>query len=474
MARHKTPQRTRRRLIAAGMAAVAILGTAVYVGILGNASAKDTPVAGAGNQQCLPENPGASGSQTAPPETSAPQDSSVPSEPPTEPPSEPPAEPPAETPTEAPTETSTEPPAEPAPQPEPEPAPAETPTETLGFAKPLALQPTEPAAPPADTSGAPAEQGPAPAETPDPQPQAENVDTFGAPDCAEALGPFPEDFVDIRRVRPKSLDARPQRGASRGTFVSRCGTNQNGHNNPDNFIVAPGVRNGAHHLHDYVGNLSADGNSTNESLQAAGTTCRAGDKSTYFWPVIRLRDRNGGGAADAENPHNIGRVIRPSSVTLQFRGNATGDVVAMPGFLRVLTGDAKASINGGANGNARWTCSGFTNRFTTKYPLCPRGSQLQRVLEFPGCWDGTNIDSANHRTHVAFPDRRGACPQGMKAIPQLRMTLTYNVPRGPVFAVDAFPEVKHSPTTDHGDFVNVMPEQLMSRVVGCINGDRNC
>jgi hypothetical protein len=347
----------------------------------------------------------------------------------------------------------------------------------------LAVQPSEPtpgkpAPPPAPNGGAatsPDEAGaPAPV-TPAPQPQAEDVKQFNKPSCNDALGPFPQDFVNIRKVTPANLDPRVQRGGSRGTFSARCGTNQNHHNNPSNFIVAPGNANGAHHLHDYVGNLSTDGNSTNESLQAAGTTCRNDDRSTYYWPVVRVRDKDGGGqASEADNPHNIGRVFQPTSVSLVFRGNAKSKVVAIPTFMRDITGDAKAAINGGANGNAKWTCTGFTNRFATKYPLCPRGSRLQRVLDFPSCWDGQNIDSANHRAHVVFPDKTGSCPAGTKAVPQLRMTLTYDIPRGAIFALDAFPEVQHNPNTDHGDFVNVMPQQLMNRVVSCINNGQNC
>lgn len=286
------------------------------------------------------------------------------------------------------------------------------------------------------------------------------------------LGPFVTDFVDIRQVQPVRLDAGFGRGGSRGTFVSQCGTNRNRHNNPDNFIVAPGVSNGAHHLHDYVGNLSTDGFSTDESLAAAGTTCRFGDKSTYFWPVLRDRKVD---ANDDDPDGNVGQVLRARSVTLQFRGNATSRVVAMPRFIRLITGDAKAGTNGGANARARWSCTGFTNRISPdKYPLCPRGSQVLRILDFPSCWDGQNTDSANHRTHVVFPGQNGACPQGTRAIPQLRMTLAYAVPQGPSFAVDAFPEQKHNPVTDHGDFVNVMPDRLMQFVVSCINRGRRC
>ena len=146
----------------------------------------------------------------------------------------------------------------------------------------------------------------------------------------------------------------------------------------------------------------------------------------------------------------------------------------MPRFIRIITGDAKAATNGGANGRAQWSCTGFTNRVTTKYPLCPRGSQVLRILDFPSCWDGRNTDSANHRTHVLFPDARGACPSGTKAIPQLRMTLTYVTPRTASFAVDAFPEQLHNPVTDHADFANVMSNQLMRAAVDCINRGRRC
>ncbi|WP_250573534.1 DUF1996 domain-containing protein [Nonomuraea sediminis] len=290
-------------------------------------------------------------------------------------------------------------------------------------------------------------------------------------ECAD-LGPFVTDFIDIRQVPPVDTGVRFGRNGSRGSFVSACGTNQNGHNNPDNFIVAPGVSNGAHHLHDYVGNLSTNGFSTDESLAAAGTTCRFGDRSTYFWPVLRDRkiDANLG-----DKDGNVGQVLRARTVTLLFRGNPLSKVSPMPRFLRIITGDAKAATNGGANARAQWTCTGFGNRITgTKYPLCPRFSRVVRILDFPSCWDGQNTDSANHRTHIVFPGQDGACPQGTRAVPQLRMILTYSVPQGPSFAVDAFPEQKHNPVTDHADFANVMPDRLMAFVVSCLNRGRRC
>ncbi|RCG23992.1 DUF1996 domain-containing protein [Sphaerisporangium album] len=343
----------------------------------------------------------------------------------------------------------------------------------------------------ADGAGGGQSPSPSPTEQPTGDPTASPSPTGGggtgspspsaspsaSPTGGATTGPSPDDFVDIRRVRPNVNTPAVRQGGSRGTFVSRCGRNEEGHHNSDNVIVAPGVTNGAHHVHDYVGNLDTSGFSTNDSLQGADTTCSNGDKSTHYWPVLRLRKGQGD---DADKPGggldgNVGTIVKPASVTLTMRGNPASKVVAMPVFLRIITGDAKSFTNGPTNANARWTCTGFENRqLRDKYPICPRGSQVVRLLQFQSCWDGRNTDSANHRTHVAFAGADGSCPAGFQAIPALEQRITYNVPPGPGFALDSFPEQLHKPVTDHGDFINVMPEALMNQAVTCINSGRRC
>ncbi|MDX8053998.1 DUF1996 domain-containing protein [Lentzea sp. BCCO 10_0798] len=451
--------------------------------------------------------------------------------------------------------------------------------------------------------------------------------------AALADGPDKSLFVDITKVKPNVKKPKPENDATTGTFTVDCGRNENGHFNPDNFIAQPGVRNGAQHLHDYVGNLSTNADSNNKSLQAAGTTCKNGDKSAYFWPVVRITDEepaeaappaeqappkkddkaqqdkdkaakeaaqlecpdvasllpedvpdaaqaeidreleniekvtaeaekrleqvkaqdrdniivgptrekraailnrmmlafsrqgkqapdlnpaaacavkdkaageegldNGGENADAaqaegtedkknqNNPEenannelegNEGEIQRPAVVDLQFRGSPTGKVVAMPKFLRVLYGDAKAGQNGPKNAKASWTCTGFEDKvLMDKYPICPQGSKVKRVHDFPSCWDGKNIDSANHRDHIVFPDQNGKCKQGFKAVPQLRISLTYNIPldvqKEGRYLVDSFPEEEHNPLTDHDDFANVMSQKIMNRLVNCVNTGKKC
>jgi len=424
--------------------------------------------------------------------------------------------------------------------------------------------------------------------------------TTGDQGEAKADGADKSLFVDITKVKPNVKTPKAQQDATTGTFTVDCGLNENKHFNGDNFIAAPGVNNGAEHLHDYVGNLTTDANSSNQSLQAGGTTCANGDKSAYFWPVIRIdkgeeeaaaaaddaagqkngqankdeaaadpsaaaadpnakqqkngqndqqgnnqrngqnnqndkpqglqRDNNdqngdqrngqnnnqqqqnkqgqnnkdqaakdqnadaGNGQADADAaqneanlgkdaaedlPGNDGVIQEPKAADITFRGSPVGDVVAMPKFLKILYGDAKRSINGDKNTKASWTCAGFEEKvLTDKYPICPNGANVKRIHDFPGCWDGKNTDSANHRDHVAFADANGKCQNGFKAIPQLRITLTYDIPadvqQNAQYKVDSFPAEEHDPLTDHDDFANVMSDQIMSRLVDCINSNKTC
>jgi hypothetical protein len=449
------------------------------------------------------------------------------------------------------------------------------------------------------------------------------VTTAGDPGQARADGADSSFFVDITTVQANVRQPQPQGDASTGTFTVDCGTNENEHFNPDNFIAQPGVRNGAQHLHDYVGNLTTDADSNNQSLQAGGTTCKNGDKSAYFWPVIRIVDEeeaaqdeaeqqgqnqgqgqnnndqqqgqnnqrgqqgqnnnqqqgqqqnrnnnNAGQNEQGQNRNNLiqgnlaqnqnrdndqqnnqqgqnqrgqnnnqqqqqnqqndnqqqnqqgnnnqqnqqgnnnqqgnqaeqdqaeqeeapeleapdennelagndGEIQRPADVDLQFRGSPVGDVVAMPKFLRILYGDAKPSTNGTKNTKASWTCAGFEDQvLIDKYPICPNGAAVKRIHDFPSCWDGQNIDSENHRDHIAFPNANGQCENGFKAVPQLRITLTYNIPQEVqekrLYKVDSFPEEEHNPLSDHDDFANVMSNQIMNRVVNCINTGKTC
>ncbi|MFE2459208.1 DUF1996 domain-containing protein [Streptomyces sp. NPDC059402] len=301
-------------------------------------------------------------------------------------------------------------------------------------------------------------------------------------------GPVAADYVDIESVQPNVVRAPRLRNASTGSFATSCGVNAEGLFNSDNLIAAPGVGNGAHHFHDYVGNQANSAFASDEDLAAGDTSCAdQGDKSSYYWPVLRLQ--NGTVEQDAQAPGggiegNAGEIVTPAEVTLTFEGNERGKVTEMPRLLRIITGDAKAFVNGDTNANASWSCTGFEDRqLKDKYPLCPSGSDVVRTFTFQSCWDGRNIDSANHRTHMAFAAADGSCPEGFRHVPRLVQRVVYDVAAPsladggrtvPLFAVDSFPEQLHKPVTDHSDFINVFDEGLMRKMVECINSGREC
>jgi hypothetical protein len=298
---------------------------------------------------------------------------------------------------------------------------------------------------------------------------------------AAAFGERPRryEYVDIDKVPAQPERRGPGPDGSLGSYTTKCGRNEGGHHNSDNMVTLPGQPGAAQHAHEYVGNTSTNAGSTDQSLAAAGTTCTNGDRSTYFWVVLRTRTpANASSPSDshwAGPPHNGGTRVAASDVTIRYYGSSAGPVTAMPRFLRTVVGNAHAvTAPDRSAAPPRWGCAGFPDRWTQLYPICPRGQQLVRRYDFPSCWDGRHLDSANHRSHVVYPAADGGCPHNTFPIPQLRLRVSYTVPPGRSYAIDTFPEELRSPLTDHAELVNVMPEQLMGAVVRCINSGRTC
>jgi len=297
--------------------------------------------------------------------------------------------------------------------------------------------------------------------------------------------PGTPDYLDIDSVPPRPAAPAVGPDAATGSWDAPCGRNDGGHYNADNLVVSPGRQGGAEHLHDYVGNVSTTAYSTDLDLALAATTCRNGDTSTYYWPVLGLLPGHYAGADHAYARHAYARhaggghagggPVLPASVLVRFLGSPRSKVVAMPRFLRMITGDAKAATAPAPTATAaQWTCSGARDRRTERYPLCPPGQLVLRIFDFPSCWDGLHSDSPNHRSHVAFPAADGGCPDGTFAIPQLHIEVGYSVPAGRSYAIDTFPDQRRSPRTDHAGFIDVMPDALMTKLVDCLNTGRHC
>jgi hypothetical protein len=123
---------------------------------------------------------------------------------------------------------------------------------------------------------------------------------------------------------------------------------------------------------------------------------------------------------------------------------------------------------------ATWTCSGYPERRTTRYPHCAVPTRDAR-LRLPGVV-GTvgGWTAATHRSHLAVAGSDGTCPHGTFAVPRLRLTVSYHVPPDRRFGIDAFAEQYHHPSN--------RPRVLRQRAAGaaddrrrlCLNAGRHC
>ena len=237
-------------------------------------------------------------------------------------------------------------------------------------------------------------------------------------------------------------------GKGGGTnFVSVC---RYTHSNQDDPIVFPGAPGATHH-HDFFGNTTTNASSTYQSLRAGSTTCRIqGDTAAYWAPSLWAN----------------GKLVQPVLARIYYlpgrKDNKT--VRAFPAGLRVL---AK-----GDNVVVRWSCVGRDQRTKAQSspPTCPQGTHLVEHIRFPDCWDGHNLDSPDHTSHMTFA-RGGACPASHPVpVPAIVLNIHYPTQGGNVTL--GFPD---KPVAAHADFFNAWNQTTLDRLVReCINAGLHC
>ena len=247
--------------------------------------------------------------------------------------------------------------------------------------------------------------------------------------------------------------ARSAGSLARVNFISGCGFS---HRAADDPIVFPGSP-GASHDHSFVGNNSTDAFSALGSLQAASTTCRRPvDKAGYWVPTLMVD----------------GQPVAPLNATIYYRRSTLAAVHPFPAGLKVIAGDSKAT----APQSRRitfWNCgleAGMPASATP--PSCPagRGRELRLHVTFPSCWDGVSTDSPDHRSHMAYPERR-ACPAS-HSVPVPAISLIY---RYPVSGTHQIELSSHGAYSGHADFFNAWDQARLQQLVdSCLNALRHC
>lgn len=218
-------------------------------------------------------------------------------------------------------------------------------------------------------------------------------------------------------------------------------------------IVSPGRKSA--HAHQFFGNTWVDESSTAYDIRYQGnSTCHGGiaNRTAYWVPVMTIVPPGADGLGEypmvpANLPCPPGEVgtqcaldrsnalqvyyksglqgLRPIASDYPYSVSLAGwtptDIQNFPEGLRIVAGDARATEPQDRDVIDWWCATGPAfdqgrTLFSSVMPSCAPGLMVVLTVRFPQCWDGINLDSADHQSHMAYG--LGAYwPPGQPAVP---------------------------------------------------------
>lgn len=239
------------------------------------------------------------------------------------------------------------------------------------------------------------------------------------------------------------------------------------HTKPDDPIVFPGVT-GASHMHNFYGNVSTAAASTEQSLLAASSDCTHGfgntDHSAYWVPTLYQKNVSG-----------VMQPVTPSHATIYYQGDGSAGqkIVAFPQGLRMIAGDSRA-LSPQPTSIVSWHCvnSSSLGTLSAAIPNCSSGQTLTATIHFPSCWDGHNLDSADHKSHMAYIQGK-TCPADHPVrVPALMYSITFPTAHGNSSSLVLSSGSQYSM---HADFFAAWDNRVQSALVNsCLNAGKHC
>jgi hypothetical protein len=272
---------------------------------------------------------------------------------------------------------------------------------------------------PAPDPRVPPTNPPTPTPTPAPTPVPAPV-PVPPPTIQQGLMPAVDTNKNITPVagfselRVKSSAEPLYDGGGEGAFRISCGVS---HMNNDDPMVFPNIKNATHH-HTYYGNTSVQYNSDLSNLSTVGnSTCWGGimNRSAYWHPTLI-------------DTKNNSPVLPEGGAIFYYKTGYNGvpisAITAPPAGLRMLVGNPRAT-DVSQKRSTYYQCMS-NGRRVPSIPNCAVGDTMQMEVEFPQCWDGKNLDSPDHISHMA--EASGGCPASHPvAIPRITLNLRFKV-----------------------------------------------
>ena len=238
---------------------------------------------------------------------------------------------------------------------------------------------------------------------------------------------------------PDLTNVAPAQPGTRGVFVVNCARTERKMLDP---IMAPG-RPGASHSHDFFGPRAVADDALPSDLLDQPTSCSLdADRSAYWMPTLF----NGG------RPQEGGVLQAYYFVRPRAR--------PFPRGLAMIAGNPRLSASNPES--ASWSCQPSSNYGQTSLPRCDTGQYVLSEIRFPSCWNGRDLDSPDHRSHVAYPTQ-GRCPASYPVeLPELVMFRTFTQYEELLYD----PMLASGPTGGlHGDFVSGWDEASLARLL---------
>jgi len=276
--------------------------------------------------------------------------------------------------------------------------------------------------------------------------------------------------VGVQQTRSTSWNPTATDGS--GSFRTTCQLTGFQFSDP---LGAPGRANGSA-LHVFFGNSGADENATASSIVNRGnSSCRGGtlNRTRYYFPAL----------VDARN----GEVQVPSDGVFHYKTGYNmepASIRPLPAGLVMIAGDPNA--RGVQQYVAEWLCRDRYVANTGMIPQCAVGDQVQLWISFPQCWDGRNLDSPDHKRHMAYPVYRNAparssCPATHPVpLPQVTEILHYDVRPGASLAswrltTDNYSTSTRGGLSAHARWIDGWDRWTQTTIVtGCLNRAVDC